>query len=662
MPPVILKMSHHSIPPDPAASAETVPSTPLLRLEADFLRPYRWAIGLGLLGLLVQSVLLLPVPLLQGWVVDKLVALAAAGHGAAAGLATAAQLADRTAIAWAIGLALGGTVALHLARSFISWWTAAMMGRISQEVVVAMRGALHRKLMRLPMAYFDAQQTGRIMARVTSDVGSILMFIRSGIIQLISDLILSLAIAVLLVWLQWRLAIVALVAVPLYAVNQRFFFAHLRKLSDEIRAQVSALYALLSERVSAVRVVRSFVKEEAELAALDERIDRHRALSWANTRAAATLGAVATMISGLGTVFVISYGVVLIGRGTISVGALLAFYALVSQLYAPIVRLTQFQATAVATQVSVERLYEIFDEPEPVRDRPAARPLSNPRGALEFRDVHFAYSRLARSVEERAEDARQAGGNGAGSESGPTSRVLRGVNLRIEPGMRVGVLGPSGAGKTTLMALAQRLYDLPEAADLEGRSGGSIRLDGVDVRDLKLADLRRAVALVPQQAMLFEGTIRSNLLYANSQATPAQVHQAMEIADLTAMVNALPDGLDTSVSERGFSLSGGQRQRLALARAIVSDPAVLLLDDCTSALDAETEARIQQALDRHLPGRTCVIVSHKVSSVRRCDLIIVLADGRIIEQGTHHELLAQHGHYAATYAQQTRALVLAVDE
>ena len=239
-----------------------------------------------------------------------------------------------------------------------------------------------------------------------------------------------------------------LVALPLYAVNQRFFFAHLRKLSDEIReSQVSALYALLSERVSAVRVVRSFVKEEAELAALDERIDRHRALSWANTRAAATLGAVATMISGLGTVFVISYGVVLIGRGTISVGALLAFYALVSQLYAPIVRLTQFQATAVATQVSVERLYEIFDEPEPVRDRPAARPLSNPRGALEFQDVHFAYSRLARSVEERAEDARQAGGNGAGSESGPTSRVLRGVNLRIEPGMRVGVLGPAGRAR-----------------------------------------------------------------------------------------------------------------------------------------------------------------------------------------------------------------------
>ena len=290
--------------------------------------------------------------------------------------------------------------------------------------------------------------------------------------------------------------------------------------------------------------MRSFVKEEAELAALDERIERHRALSWANTRAVTTLGALATMISGLGTVFVISYGVVLIGRGTTSVGALLAFYALVNQLYAPIVRLTQFQATAIATQVSVERLYEIFDEPEPIRDRMDAQTLSNPRGTLEFRDVHFAFSRRARSAEELAEDARPADGNDAGFGAGSTSRVLRGVNLKIEPGMRVGLIGPSGAGKSTLLSLALRLYDLPHGSDADGRFWGSVRLDGIDVRDLKLANLRRAVALVPQQAILFEGTIRSNLLYAQPKATLTQVSQALEIADLTAMVNSLPDGLD----------------------------------------------------------------------------------------------------------------------
>jgi ABC-type multidrug transport system fused ATPase/permease subunit len=377
--------------------------------------------------------------------------------------------------------------------------------------------------------------------------------------------------------------------------------------------------------------VRSFAKEEDEVAELDERIDRHRALTWANTRVAAALGAMATLISGLGTVFVIGYGIVLVSRGMLTVGNLLAIYALVGQLYQPIVRLTQFQATALTTQISVERLYEIFDEPEPVRDRPNAVAIVRPRGTLEYRKLSFAY---------------QAGG----------SKVLSGINLRLEPGMRLGVLGPSGSGKSTLLALIPRLYDVWEGTDPEGNPWGGVFFDGQDVRDLKLGDLRRAVALVPQQALLFEGTIRTNLLYANPVATEAQMNQALLIADLAETVDSLPAGLDTPVAERGYSFSGGQRQRLALARALVAQPTVLLLDDCTSALDAETEARIQQALDQHLPNRTRVIVSHKVASVRPADLVIVLEAGRIIERGTHVELIARGGHYAATYQQQTAVL------
>jgi ABC-type multidrug transport system fused ATPase/permease subunit len=578
-------------------------------------------------GLLVQSVLLLPIPLLQGWVVDQLVA-----YSQAAGGLTRMAGPSRSAVAWGIGLALIGTIGLYGLRTALAWQITATMGRISQEVVVALRGALHRKLMRLPLAYFDAQQTGRLMARVTSDVGSILTFIRSGTLQLLNDLILSAAITVLLGWLEWRLALVALVAVPLYALNQRAFFGTLRRLSDEIRAQVAALYALLSERVSAVRMVRSFAKEEDELRELDERIDHHRALSWANTRAAATLGALATLISGLGTVVVIAYGIVLVGRGLLTIGELLAIYALVGQLYQPIVRLTQFQSTALATQVSVSRLYEIFEEPEPVRDRPDAMSMVNPRGAIEFRHVSFAYS-----------------------PDGPL--VLKDLSLRIEPGTRLGVLGSSGAGKSTLLALIPRLYDIPEPTAPSPKSSGEICFDGHDVRSLKLAELRRAVALVPQQALLFEGTIRSNLLYANPEATEIQMREALCVADLADTVDSLPGGLDTPVGERGYSLSGGQRQRLALARAIVAQPCVLLLDDCTSALDAETESRIQQSLDRHLPGRTCVMVSHKVASVRRADRILVLESGRIIEHGTHADLLARGGLYAEIYHQQTGALI-----
>ena len=436
----------------------------------------------------------------------------------------------------------------------------------------------------------------------------------------------AVGIALVLVLIDWRLAIIALIVVPLYAVNQNLFSTRIHKLSLGIRAQISAIYALLSERVSAVRLVRSFAREEAELASLDARIDEHRRLSWQNAKVNAYLGVLATVISGLGTVIVLALGAWFVGQGSLTIGGLLAFYSLVGQLYGPIVRLTQFQATAQATSISIERLFEVFEQPEPVSDKPNALSLRNPRGAIEFCDVQFGYL-----------------------EEGP--EILSGINLEIEPGTMLGVLGPSGSGKSTLLALAARIYDVSAGQ-------GAVLFDGVDVRDLKSADLRRAMALVPQQALLFEGTIRSNLAYARPDAPDTELWKALELADLARTVRAMPEGLDTPVGERGQSLSGGQRQRMALARALVSNPMVLLLDDCTSALDAETESRIQDALVKYLPGRTRVVVSHKAASIRRADQIIVLDEGGIIERGTHEELLELGGHYAENFLAQTEALMV----
>jgi ABC-type multidrug transport system fused ATPase/permease subunit len=586
----------------------------LRRLEARFLKPHRRAIALALGGMLLQSALLLPIPLLQGGVVDRLVSLRDLPPS------------DSGPVLVAILVALAASVACYLARTGLAWWVANTMTRVSLEVVRVLTDAMHRKLQRLPVAYFDREQTGRVMSRITSDVGSLLIFLNSSSLQLVSDLVLAAGISVALVWLNWRLALVSAVAVPLYAVNHRLFAHKLRELSRQVRAQVAVIYALLSERVSAVRVVRSFAQEGKEIAELDARIDDHRALSWSGMHVGAVQGALAVLISGLGTVAVLAYGIALAERGMLSLGELLAFYALLAQFYNPVVRLTQFYGTVAGTMAAVERISEVLEEPETLTDRPDARPIRRPRGALTYRGVSFSYR-----------------------PGGP--RVLDRIDLEVEPGMKVGVLGASGSGKSTLLALAPRLYDLHGG-------GGAVLFDGADVRDYRLADLRRAVALVPQQAVLFEGTILSNLTYARPGAPVEVVRRALEVADLTGMVEGLPLGLETPVGERGFSLSGGQRQRLALARALVADPAVLLLDDCTSALDAETEARIQAALEEYLPDRTCLIVSHRVSSVRHADLIIVLGERRILEQGTHEELLAQSGWYAEALRVQTRPLAL----
>jgi ABC-type multidrug transport system fused ATPase/permease subunit len=460
------------------------------------------------------------------------------------------------------------------------------------------------------------------MARITSDVGTLLIFLGSGSLQLASDLVLAAGIVGVLLWLRWELAVVSCLAVPLYALSHRAFAGRTRALSAQTRACVGAVYGLLSERISAVRVVRSFAQEEAEVRALDARIDAHRDLSRAGLRLGAWQTALATLTTGAGTVAVLVAGAALLRAGRLTVGDLLAFAALTAQLYNPLVRLLQFHAGAAATRVAIDRMLEVLDAPEKLADRPDARPIRSPLGRLVFDNVSFRYR-----------------------PDGPP--VLDGISLTVEPGMTVGVLGPSGAGKSTLLALAPRLYE----AD-----AGVISLDGRDVRQLRLADLRRAVILVPQQAVLFEGTLRSNLLYAAPAASAAALRRVLEAMDLVELVESLPRGLETPVGERGCSLSGGQRQRLALARALLAEPAVLLLDDCTSALDAETEARVREALDELLPGRTRLIVSHRPASVGRADWVVVLEAGRIAEQGRPTDLRAGDGFCAEAHRLQHRAV------
>jgi ABC-type multidrug transport system fused ATPase/permease subunit len=596
---------------------ESLPITPsrlttrLHRLDAEFLRPHRRAILTALAGMFLGSFLVMPVSLLQGWALDCLLE------------GVQAPAVDRSSLTKLILLTLCASIACHLARTALVWRGHAVMNRVSLEVVRELTDALHRKFQRLPLAYFDREQTGQLMARITSDVGSLMIFLGSGSLQLASDLMLAGGIAIALLWLRWQLALVCFVVVPLYAVNHQLFAARFRVLSERLRGQIGAVYALLSERISAVRVVRAFAREDAEVRSLDDRIDAHRNLSRAGLWTGAWQTALAALITGAGTVAVLVAGAFLTRAGRLTVGDLLAFCALTAQLYNPIVRLVQFQGGAAATRVAIDRMMEVLEAPETLMDQPDAHPIDTPRGRLVFDDVSFRYQ-----------------------PDGPP--VLDGINLTVEPGMTVGILGPSGSGKSTLLLLAPRLYDV---------DSGRILLDGRDVRQIRQADLRQAVVLVPQQAVLFEGTLRSNLLYAAPAASAADIRRVLEALDLEELVESLPLGLETRVGDRGYSLSGGQRQRMALARALLAKPSVLLLDDCTSALDAETEARVRDALDDLLPGGTRLIVSHKAASLRNADWIIVLEGGRIVEQGRPEDLLARDGFYAEAHRLQTASLL-----
>ena len=566
---------------------------PLLRLERLFLRPYRFTLGLAIGGLLLQALLALPLPLVQGHILERILAGSAA-----------AELRTLLGITLLVILVL-------LARALIGWWIGVVMTRVSLEVVKDLTSRLHRKVQRLSLAFLDRHQTGGLMARLTSDVGTLMIFLNTGTLQLVSDLVLACGIAVVLLWLNAPLGLVALTVVPLAAIGQVAFRGPLRRQSQDAHEQFSSLYALLAERLPALRVVRTFGQEKVELQRLHEVQDQYAGVCRRRLRTTALQAAAALFIAGLGTSAVVIGGAWFMASGRLSPGALVAFYALTALLYAPIVRLAQFQASMAGTRVAAERMLELLDEPESPRP-PVCLPRAEVRGAIEIEDVSFQYSANGRTV-------------------------LDEISLRVEPGCTLGIVGPSGAGKSTLLALIANLYD---------PTSGVISIDEADVCRWPRGDLRRAVALVPQRPILFEGTIRSNLLYAAPDVSVSRLWEVLDAVELGEMVRRRPEGLDAPLGPGGRGLSGGQRQRLALARAVLTHPSILLLDDCTSALDAVTEAKVWLNLASLLPGVTRVVVSHKTNTVRDADEIVVMQAGRVTERGTHEELVGRDGDYA----------------
>jgi len=536
------------------------------RIESLFLRPHRLALGLAIGCLLLQSLLALPIPLIQGRLVDRL----AAG--------TPDWL---TPFAAAIGLTLGCLAA----RFLFSRGAAAIMNRVGLEVVRELTTALHRKVQELPLAFLDRHEKGGIISRLTSDVGTLMIVLNSGTLQIIGDLMLAVGIAAVLIACNGTLAVVAFCAVPLAAIGHALFSKPLERQSHAARERSVAVFSYLAERLPHLWLIRAFNQERTERSRFENQLSPQTDACKQTLRTSAFQTVAATAAASAGSTLVLIAGVWQIQSGQTTAGELLAFYTLAGMLYAPIVRLAQFQAGLAATREALNRMLEILDEPIAA----AIPPAPSGSATLASESVSFRYR-----------------------PDGP--HILRDISLQIPLGQSLGIAGASGSGKSTLLALLAGLY----VAD----SGRVVVPDG---------GRRRFIALAPQRPILFEGTIRSNLLYAAPDAAEEQLWRALEIVLLGDIVRERPLGLDSPLGPGGSGLSGGQRQRLALARALVAEPDVLLLDDCTSALDPETETRVWKNLETFLPGITRIVASSRSSLLKLLDRVVWLEGGRIEE-------------------------------
>jgi ABC-type multidrug transport system fused ATPase/permease subunit len=535
-------------------------------------------------------------------------ALAALARGAAAVIPYLVGLTiDRIGVGntnlWPLAIAIFAAGLVNLAFSSTRRLVA---GQVSLGVEYDLRNRMYAHLQSLELGFFDAQQTGQLMSRATVDLQAVRFFLGYGLVFILQSIVTVVVAGVLMFSLNPLLALLTLSPMPLL-VWVAFRYGRLnRPAAQEVQQRIAELTADVEENVSGVRVVKAFAQEQRQLERFEQSAGRVYDQSMVSTKLRALYQPLLGFIPMLGMAAVLLVGGRQAARGDISIGDFVAFYGYVAMLTGPVRMLGMALGMAQRAVASGARVFELLDRPPRLTAPPGAPPLPAGRGAIEMRDVTVAYE---------------------GSEP-----VLRGINLSVDAGETIALVGPTGSGKTTLAALIPRLYDPVD---------GTVLIDRVDVREVDPHSLRHEVALVSDDAFLFSAPLRENIAYARPEATDDQVRRAASMAGLDEMVEAMPDGYETLVGERGLTLSGGQRQRVAIARALIQDPRILILDDATSSLDASTEARVKQALREVMKGRTTVIIGHRLSTIALADRIAVLDGGRLVAVGTHDELIEQ---------------------
>jgi len=565
-------------------------------------RPYRGGLALAVIALFLSAAIGLAFPQIVRYLLD------------AAFLRHDRGLLDR------IGILLLG---LFVLQAFLNYVQTYYLSATGERAVAGLRRELFEKLLTMPPGFFAERRTGELTSRLTADIGLLQSVMSHQIAEFSRQLLALVGGVVLLTLMQPRLTFTAIGVVPIVVGSGFYFGRRLKRMTTGVQDKVAEATAVAEEALSQIRTVQSFVQEPAERERYGERV-------LASVKAALVRAEVRGLFFGIltfttfgGIVFVLWQGGLLVLDGKLSPGALVSFLLYTVFIAAAIGALASFFSSYQEAVGAAERVFELLETVSPIADPPVPRALPRPaRGAVALEHVSFRY---------------------LPDPSAPWT--LRDINLTVGPGEVVALVGPSGAGKTTLVSLLPRFWDVAE---------GRVLLDGIDIRDLRLADLRGAIGIVPQEPALFSGTVRENIAYARPGATVDEVDAAARAAHAHEFVERLPQGYDTLVGERGVKLSGGQRQRIAIARALLKDPAVLVLDEATSSLDTESERLIEDAMERLLVGRTTLIIAHRLSTVRRADRLIVLDHGRIVEEGSHTELVARGGLYARLYQHQFR--------